>query len=131
MDFFRRSTLLPTDYSKKTLFHAVGLYQKDIPLLRENNAKKDPLGIKPWNLGLVFSNCPGDAGAVLETFIQKELSNHKFKGIQRKTRLRIYAQTKIAEFRHQPVICWSSSPITKLYECLVQEVFLNHNFINH
>lgn len=27
--------LIPADYSKKTLFHAVDLYQKDIPLLRE------------------------------------------------------------------------------------------------
>jgi cellulose biosynthesis protein BcsQ len=123
--------LIPTDYSKKTLFHAVDLYQKDIPLLRESNAKKDPLSIKPWNLGLVFSNCPGDAGSQLETCIQKELSNHSFKGIQRKTRLKIYAQTKISEFQHLPVVCWSNSQITKLYEDLVHEVFLNHNFINH
>ncbi len=123
--------LIPTDYSKKALFHAVDLYQNDIPFLRESNAKKYPLGVKPWNLGLVFSNCPGDAGAQLERCIQTELSNRKFNGIQRKTRLKIYAQTKIAEFQHLPVICWSNSQITKLYEELVQEVFLNHNFINH
>jgi|688.fasta_scaffold12694_11 cellulose biosynthesis protein BcsQ len=123
--------LIPADYSKKTLFHAVDLYQKDIPLLRESNAKKEPLGIRPWNLGLVFSNCPGDAGLQLENCIQEELSKRNFQGIQRKTRLKIYAQTKVAEFKHLPVVCWSKSPITKLYECLVQEVFLNHNFINH
>ncbi|MFM8294314.1 MAG: ParA family protein [Microcystaceae cyanobacterium] len=123
--------LIPTDYSKKTLFHAVDLYQKDIPWVREQNTKRNSLGIKPWNLGLVFSNCPGDAGAQLETCIQDELSSRNFKGIQRKTRLKIYAQTKIAEFKHMPVVCWSNSQITKLYEELVQEVFLDHNFINH
>ncbi|MEB3309965.1 MAG: AAA family ATPase [Snowella sp.] len=123
--------LIPTDYSKKTLFHAVALYQKDIPLLRQKRTEKELLGIKPWNLGLVFSNCPGDAGAQLEKCIQTELSGYEFQGIQRKTRLKIYAQTKIAEFQHLPVVCWSNSQITKLYEELVQEVFLGHNFINH
>ena len=79
----------------------------------------------------MFSNCPNDSGKVLEECVQDELLARKFAGKQCTTRLKIYAQTKIAEFKHKPVICWSTSPITKLYEELTKEVFLKHNFINH
>lgn len=123
--------LISTDYSKKTLCHAVDIYQDAIPnIFRKQNLEQSMLKYKPWNLGLLFSNCPGDAGTSLEKCIQKELSDMDFNGNQCKTRLKIYAQTKIAEFQHLPVICWSKSPITKLYNELVNEVFLGHNFIN-
>ncbi|MEB3161569.1 MAG: AAA family ATPase [Synechocystis sp.] len=123
--------LISTDYSKKTLFHAVNLYQHEIPqIFRANNLRQSTLGYRPWNLGLLFSNCPGDAGSSLEKCIQEELDSRGFIGNQCKTRLKIYAQTKIAEFKHLPVVCWSKSPITQLYAELVDEVFLSHNFIN-
>jgi hypothetical protein len=94
-------------------------------------AKKERLHLGPWNLGIVFSNCPGDAGVVLEEHIKQVLEKSNFSGTQCKTRLSTFAQTKVAEFKHVPVICWQSSPITKLYTKLVDELFLTPNFIDH
>lgn len=126
--------LIPSDYSKKTIHHAAHLHEKSIPILRENKNKhrKEYLHISPWSLGIVFSNCPGDVqpNSRLETCIQKELTTKSFTGRQYKTRLKIYAQTKLAEFRQMPVICWQGSPITQLYHQLADEVFLTHNFID-
>jgi hypothetical protein len=79
-------------------------------------------------LGLVFSNCPPDRGKTLDDCIQGELTKRSFTGKQCITHLRSYAQTKVAEFKHVPVISWRKSPITQLYTKLANEVFLNHNF---
>lgn len=124
--------LIPSDYSRKTLRHAVDLYQKDLPTIRQNRGKQQPIHLSPWNLGIVFSNCPSGVTPTskLEKYIQKELTIKGFTGKQCKTRLAIYAQTKLAEFQHCPVICWQNSPITQLYKNLADEVFLNHNFID-
>ncbi|MBR8836919.1 MAG: ParA family protein [Stigonema ocellatum SAG 48.90 = DSM 106950] len=123
--------LTPVDYSKKSLHHAVYVYQEIVPKTRRVRTQKSLLRIGPWNLGLVFSNCPLDTGILLENRIQKELNDLIFTGKQCKTRLKAYAQTKIAEFERVPVICWQNSPITKLYSDLANEVFLTHNFVDH
>ncbi|HEY9771699.1 MAG TPA: ParA family protein [Coleofasciculaceae cyanobacterium] len=121
------------DYSKKTLHHAVDLYQKDAVTIRQNRVKQNHLHIGPWNLGIVFSNCPPGVASdsQLEKYIQQELKNKRFTGYQCKTRLAIYAQTKLAEYKHLPVICWQNSPITKLYKQLADEIFLGHHFIDN
>ncbi|MBD2034029.1 ParA family protein [Leptolyngbya sp. FACHB-321] len=126
------TVLIPIDLGGKSLHHAVQLYGSTIPKFRElRAAKKERLHLGPWNLGIVFSNCPGDAGVVLETHIKQVLEKSNFSGNQCKTRLSTFAQTKVAEFKHVPVICWQSSPITKLYTKLVDELFLTPNFIDH
>lgn len=126
------TVLIPIDLGGKSLHHAVQLYSNTIPKFREvRAAKKERLHLGPWNLGIVFSNCPGDAGVVLEEHIKQALNKSNFSGNQCKTRLKTFAQTKVAEFKHVPVICWQSSPITKLYADLVKELFLNPNFIDH
>lgn len=125
--------LIPSDYSRKTLHHAVDLYHKDLPKIRQNRQTQQPTHLGPWNLGIVFSNCPSGVTPTsrLEKYIQAELKAKGFTGKQCKTRLAIYAQTKLAEFQHCPVICWQNSPITQLYKELANEVFLNHNFIDN
>lgn len=125
--------LIPSDYSKKTLHHAVDLYQKDALFIRKNKPQPNKLHIGPWNLGIVFSNCPSGVtqDSQLEKCIQEELKSKGFTGYQCKTRLAIYAQTKLAEYKHLPVICWQNSPITKLYKNLANEVFLDHHFIDN
>lgn len=125
--------LIPSDYSKKTLHHAVDLYQKDALTFRQNRVKQNYLHIGPWNLGIVFSNCPPGVASdsQLEKCIQQELKNKGFTGYQCQTRLAIYAQTKLAEYKHLPVICWQNSPITKLYKQLADEIFLGHHFIDN
>jgi chromosome partitioning protein len=125
--------LIPSDYSKKTLHHAVDLYQEDALFIREKKYTQKKLHIGPWNLGIVFSNCPPGvtSDSLLEKCIQEELKNKGFTGYQCKTRLAIYAQTKLAEYKHLPVICWQNSPITKLYQDLANEIFLNHHFIDN
>ncbi len=82
-------------------------------------------------MGVVFSNCPPNNVSSLEQCIQKELNSKNFKGKQYNTRLKIYAQTKLAEYKQMPVVCWSKSPITKLYHELADEIFLTHNFIDY
>jgi len=126
------TVLIPMDLGGKSLHHAVHLYSDTLPKMREARfAKKERLHWGPWNLGVVFSNCPADVGSSLEQCIDQELTKKGFTGKQCGTRLRTYAQTKVAEFKHVPVICWQGSPITKLYEKLAEELFLDHNFINH
>jgi hypothetical protein len=103
-----------------------------IPKFREvRAAKKERLHFGPWNLGVVFSNCPADVGTVLEECIKQELSNKNFTGKQCATRLRTFAQAKVAEFKHVPVVSWQGSPITKLYANLAKEIFLDSNFTDH
>jgi len=83
-----------------------------------------------WNLGLVFSNVPPDNGARLDKLIDEELELKGFSGRKCTTVVKTYAQTKIAEFKHMPVVCWSNAPITKCYKNLAEEIFLKHNFID-
>jgi len=123
--------LIPSDLGgKKSLHHAVSLYHGTVPKMRGIRAKREQLHLAPWNLGIVFSNCPADAGA-LEAMTHAELKQLNFTGRLCKTRIRSFAQTKAAEFKNVPVICWQNSPITKLYSDLVNEVFLSHNFTDH
>jgi len=122
--------LIPVDYDKKSLHHAAEV-DKFIPTLRNSRVNKEKLPVVPWNLGLVFSNCPAEKGSVLQNHINDTIKELNFIGKPYKTELKIYAQTKVAEFSQAPVICWHKSPITKLYKNLAQEVFLQHNFIDN
>jgi chromosome partitioning protein len=123
------TTLIPIDYGKKSIHHGVSTY-RSIAKLRLQKSQAEPIHISPWNLGLVFSNCPPDSGTNLKTLIDNELQSIKFAGRQCKTVIKSYAQTKIAEFKHMPVICWQKSPVTECYTKLADEVFLNHNFVD-
>ncbi|MCY7320482.1 MAG: AAA family ATPase [Phormidesmis sp. CAN_BIN36] len=126
------AVLIPIDLGGKSLHHAVHLYGTTIPKIREiRAARKERLHFGPWNLGIVFSNCPADVGMALEECIKQELSSKNFTGKQCTTRLRTYAQAKVAEFKHVPVISWQGSPITKLYANLAKELFLDSNFTDH
>lgn len=125
------TVLIPVDHGEKSLHHGIQVHQVAVPTIREARAKSERLHLGPWNLGIVFSNCPSDPSDALQKLIEKNLSNRGFSGKQYKQTLKAYAQTKVAEFKHTPVICWQSSPITKLYTELVKEVFINHNFTDH
>ncbi len=125
------TVLIPLDYGRKALRHGVSVYQNTIPKARGIRAKREHLHLGPWNLGAVFSNCPPDCGTQLDDYIKKELEAKSFTGKLCKTRLKTYGQTKLAEFKQVPVICWQNSPISKLYKELANEVFLNHHFIDH
>ena len=124
------TVLIPVDFDKKSLHHAGGV-DKFIPRLRNARVEKGEFPVAPWNLGLVFSNCPAEKGNILQNHINETIKELKFTGKPYKTELKIYAQTKVAEFSQVPVICWHKSPITKLYKNLAQEVFLQHNFIDN
>lgn len=123
------TTLIPIDYGKKSIHHGVRTYA-GIAKLRSQRAKKENIHLGAWNLGLVFSNCPPDTSSKLEEFIRKELQSKGFSGKECKTVIKTYAQTKIAEFQHVPVVCWLNSPVTKCYKNLAEEIFLKHNFID-
>lgn len=124
------TVLIPSDLGSKAVHHAVQLYEDLIPKMRTLRSARERLHLAPWNLGIVFSNCPADSDG-LEKVVKAELEQKNFTGKQYKTRLRTYAQTKVAEFKGAPVVCWQNSPITKLYTSLTTEVFLSHNFIDH
>jgi chromosome partitioning protein len=123
------TTLIPIDYGKKSIHHGVRTYN-GIAKLRSQRSKIETVHLGAWNLGLVFSNCPPDASSKLEELIKKELQSKGFSGKECKTVIKTYAQTKIAEFQHMPVVCWLNSPVTKCYKSLADEVFLKHNFID-
>ncbi|MBW4466376.1 MAG: AAA family ATPase [Pegethrix bostrychoides GSE-TBD4-15B] len=123
------TVLIPVDYGKKSLYHGVDIY-KFLRDVRAKRAEHDKLYLGPWNLGLLFSNCPPDAGAVLNGLMSDELAGHKFTGRQCQTRIQTYAQTKVAEFKCAPVVCWQASPVTQLYRNLANELFLKYNSIN-
>ena len=125
------TVLIPVDFGGKSLHHAIQLYNQSIPQIRSQRAKQEQLHLGPWNLGVVFSNCPADVGSQLKKCIEDELTKNSFAGKRYQTQLQTYAQAKIAEFKHVPVVCWQNSPITDLYNKLVHEVFLNHNFTDH
>lgn len=124
------TVLIPSDLGGKAVHHAVQLYEDLIPRMRTLRSEKERLHLAPWNLGIVFSNCPADSDG-LEKMVNAELQQKNFTGKRYETLLRTYAQTKVAEFKGLPVVCWQNSPITKLYSRLTDEVFLSHNFIDH
>jgi chromosome partitioning protein len=123
------TALIPIDYGKKSIHHGVGTY-RSITKLRLQKSQAEQIHIGPWNLGLVFSNCPPDSGTNLKTLIDAELKSVSFAGRQCNTVIKTYAQAKIAEFKHMPVICWQKSPVTECYKELANEVFLEHNFVD-
>ncbi|MEG4322153.1 MULTISPECIES: ParA family protein [unclassified Microcoleus] len=122
--------LIPVDFDRKSLYHAAGV-DRLIPKLRNVRVKNQEVPVAPWNLGLVFSNCPAEKGSILQTHIDNTMTQLNFTGKPCKTELKSYAQAKVAEFSQAPVICWHKSPITKLYKDLANEVFLEHNFIDN
>ncbi|WP_198159627.1 ParA family protein [Picosynechococcus sp. PCC 7003] len=123
------SLLIPIDHGKKSIYHGVRIHKK-IKEVRESRKKVKTLHLGPWNLGLVYSNCPADAGKRLDQMIDQELDKHCFSGKRYNEVIRTFAQTKVAEFKQMPVVCWRQSQITKCYQELVKEVFINPNFIN-
>lgn len=125
------TVLIPVDYGEKSLHHGLQIHQSLVPKLRESRSKGEQLHVGPWNLGIVFSNCPSDPGSALQGLIDGHLKSKGFSGNKYQTHLRAYTQTKVAEFKRAPAICWQASPITKLYTQLTDEVFLNHNFTDH
>ncbi|MBD2097072.1 AAA family ATPase [Trichocoleus sp. FACHB-591] len=125
------TVLIPVDYGEKSLHHGLQIHQSLVPKLRESRSKGEQLHVGPWNLGIVFSNCPSDPGSALQGLIDQNLKSKGFAGNRCQTHLRAYTQTKVAEFKRAPAICWQASPITKLYAQLTNEVFLNHNFTDH
>lgn len=125
------TVLIPLDFGSESLHHAVNLYNSVIPGIREKRANQSRFQAAPWNLGFVFSNCPPDIGVQLERCLEAELQRLNFTGKKCRTRLRMYAMTRMAEFRHAPVVCWQNSPITRLYKSLIDELFLSYNFIDH
>lgn len=121
--------LIPVDYGKKSIHHGVRIYSK-LADIREARKKMKSFNLGAWNLGLMYSNCPADAGTVLKGLIEKELQKSNFSGKRYESVVKTYAQTKVAEFKHAPVVCWRSSQVTKCYQQLVDEVFLESNFID-
>jgi chromosome partitioning protein len=123
--------LLPLDSGCKSLNHAIELSQQVIPGIQAMRNKADDFTLGPWNLGLLFSNCPSEIaiGAGIQKAIDKTISDRGFTGKKVNTRIVNLAKVKDAEFKEMPVVCWQNSPVTKLYHELTQEVFLGHNCI--
>lgn len=125
------TVLIPSNLSDKSLHHAIEVHQAIVPTMRERRAKGERLHLAPWSLGIVYSNCPGNAENLIEKTIKPELQKRGFTGKQYEKRLQAYTQVTTAEFRQMPVICWQNSPITNCYTDFVNEVFLSHNFTDH
>ena len=122
--------LLPIDVGGRSLTHAIDLSQRVIPEIQAMRDKADDFTIGPWNLGLVFSNCPTNLGINIDNEIKKIIESKGFTGKQVNVHLINYAQTKQAEFQSIPVVCWHKSQITQLFHKLTTEVFLGHNYTN-
>jgi chromosome partitioning protein len=118
--------LVPVDGSK-AIRHALKIHQEILPKIYQSRLEHQLIN-GPLSLGIVRSNWNIAENSVAEKELAKEVTQN-FAGIQYKTRLRQYAQTEIASLRQAPVVCWRSSPISKLYDELTAEVFLSHNFI--
>ena len=121
--------LIPVDYGKKSIHHGVNIYKK-LDKIRIARKKNEHFNLGAWNLGLVYSNCPADAGKVLDQMIDKELQKNNFSGKRYDAVVRTYAQAKVADFKHVPVVCWRKSHVTRCYRKLVNEIFLKPNFID-
>jgi chromosome partitioning protein len=123
--------LIPIDIGAKSLKHAIDLSLTTIPTIQAMRDKADNFTVGPWNLGLLYSNCPAQIGVGIDKAIDRVIKTKGFTGKQVKTRLINYAQTKQAEFQERPVICWQGSQITKLFHELTIEVFLGSNYTNN
>jgi chromosome partitioning protein len=123
--------LLPLDSGCKSLNHAIDLSQQVIPGIQAMRNKADDFTLGPWNLGLLFSNCPSETAitAGVKQSIEKVIKDRGFMGKKVKTRIISLAKVKDAEFEETPVVCWPNSPVTKLYHELTNEVFLGHNYV--
>jgi chromosome partitioning protein len=123
--------IIPIDIGGKSLKHAIDLSQKEITRIQfERNNKAADFTAGPWNLGLVFSNCPNDIGSGINQEIIKTIDTNVFTGKRIEVRLKNYDRTSLAEFQEKPVVCWQKSRITKLFHNLTNEVFLGHNYAN-
>ncbi len=129
--FTADTILMPIDVGAKSLKHAIDLSAKTIPTIQAMRDKADNFTVGPWNLGLLYSNCPAQIGVGIDKAIDNVIKTKGFTGKQVKTRLINYAQTKQAEFQERPVICWQNSQITKLFHELTTEVFLGSNYTNN
>jgi chromosome partitioning protein len=118
--------MVPIDGSK-AIRHALKIHQEILPKIYQSRLEHQLIN-GPLSLGIVRSNWTIAENSVAERELAKEVTQN-FAGTQYKTRLRQYAQTEIASLRQTPVVCWRSSPISKLYDELTAEIFLSHNFI--
>ena len=121
--------ILPVDIGAKALNHAIDISNRIIPEVRNHRDALDGVAIGPFNLGLLFSNCPNPIGEELKKSINTLIEQRSFTGKQINTKLLNYAQAKQAEFQSIPVVCWEKSPVTKLFQELTNELFLGHNYI--
>jgi chromosome partitioning protein len=118
--------MVPID-GGKAIRHALKIHQEVLPKFYQSRLEHQlPHG--PISLGIVRSNWNIAQDSVAERELAREVTQN-FNGKQYETRLRQYAQTEIASLKQSPVVCWRSSPISKLYDDLTNEVFLTHNFI--
>jgi cellulose biosynthesis protein BcsQ len=68
------AVLIPVDFGGKALRHGLHLHQSVIPEIRHRRSQRQLLHTGPWNLGLVYSNCPTEKmGKVLGTAINRVL----------------------------------------------------------
>jgi chromosome partitioning protein len=119
--------MVPVDGSK-AIRHALKVHQEILPKIYQSRLEHQLIN-GPLSLGIIRSNWTIAENSVAEKELAREVTQ-KFVGIhQYETRLRQYAQTEIASLRQTPVVCWRSSPISKLYDELTSEIFLSHNFI--
>lgn len=84
----------------------------------------------PWSLGIVRSNWTIPEGSIVDNLFNEESAKRGFSKRLYKVCIKQYAQAEVAAFKKAPVVCWQSSPITKLYGELTQEIFLSANFID-
>ncbi|AFY74290.1 ATPase involved in chromosome partitioning [Synechococcus sp. PCC 7502] len=122
--------LIPADFDQRALHHAKdinqGLVQK-IRSLRTTDINKTPIAdINPRVLGVVFSNHT-DMGSKLEKAVEEFLAKASLKVY--KTKLGVFAAVRQATFKRHPVISISTSKISRDYEELTKEIFINPNFI--
>ena len=82
--------LIPVDFDRKSLYHAASV-DRLIPKLRNVRVKNQEVPVAPWNLGLVFSNCPAEKGSILQTHIDNTMTQLNFTGKPCKTELKSYA----------------------------------------
>jgi chromosome partitioning protein len=122
--------LVPIDGGCKSLTHAIDLSQKVIPGIQNMRNNADGFTLGPWNLGLVFSNCPANLSIGVNKEIDKIMENKGLAVKKVNVCLRKYDRASLAEFKGMPVICWQNSPIAKLFQDLTNEVFLGHNYTN-
>jgi chromosome partitioning protein len=120
--------LLPVD-GEKSLRHAAAIDRAEIPKIRMKRYKSNTT-YGPWSLGIVRSNWAITEGSVVDNLFIEEAAKRGFSKRLYKVCLKQYAQAEVAAFKKAPVVCWQSSPITKLYGELTQEIFLSANFID-